>query len=600
MSLEQGPAEGPAGPDGPSSVGDTLLRSLIRLPHPKLDFSFRSRWLSMVRLDNPSVRGLLGVAVLSAAFGTSVVYFLNAESKLVGQEEYSTFAAVAFIVVLLCYRFCQRFLISQSSRAIEAAMHQWRQRIAAKVTRLSLRNIEDFSEGALIDGLANNYGPLSQAIITLTAGVECLSLLIFMYLYVMWLSPLAAVLTGIVGVVTVLGYLAVSARLGETMQASARSNATLDRSMEAGIKGAKELRLNTRKRGEFLGDTSRASSELFENRAASASLFAEVLASGTTASYLMAGAVIFVLPILNPMEKDDVSRIVMAVLFLIGPIGGVIGSIQQFNVARFSVLGIMKFEEEVDACLARNDAAEESVGGATLTGFDEIRLEQVKYSHRSAAGPDAEAAFCVQDVNLALTRGSLTFITGGNGSGKTTILRIVAGLYPREQGELLVDGVPMARFPQQAYRDLFASVFADFHVFARPYALDEAGLARLDYWLGRLHVREKFGADLTAGFDTTALSTGQKKRLALALALAEDRPVLILDEWAADQDPQTRKYFYRTLLPELKAAGKTIVVVTHDDRYFDCADHHYHVEEGRITLVPGTPGTGRSEEGVIA
>jgi putative ATP-binding cassette transporter len=105
-------------------------------------------------------------------------------------------------------------------------------------------------------------------------------------------------------------------------------------------------------------------------------------------------------------------------------------------------------------------------------------------------------------------------------------------------------------------------------------------------------VREKLAADLTAGYDTTTLSTGQKKRVALALALAEDRPVLILDEWAADQDPQTRMFFYRTLLPEFRATGKTVVVVTHDDRYFDCADHHYHVEEGRVTLIAGSPREG--------
>lgn len=588
MSLEQDSAD----QDGSSSVGDTLLRSLTRVPKSRFKNPLKSKLFKVAKLNSPSVKGLLGIAVLSAAFGTAVVYFLNAETKLVGEEQYSVFAAVAFILMVVCYRFCQRFLIAQASKAIEAAMHQWRQRIVGKVTKLSLRNIEDYSEGAVSDGLIKNYGPLSQAIITITAGVECLSLLTFMYFYVVFLSPLAALLTGVVGVATVLGYLSVSARLSETMQKSAISNANLDRSMEAGIKGAKELRLNTNKRTEFLEDTEAASSELYQNRSASASLFAEVLASGTTASYLMAGAVVFILPILNPSEKDEVSRIVMAVLFLIGPIGGVIGSIQQFNIARFSVLGIIKFEEGVDACLAKNEEPDEGGAAENLENFKQIQLREVHYSHRSPQVTDAENAFSVRDLNFTIKQGSITFITGGNGSGKTTTLRILAGLYPREQGDIKVDDTLISRFPTQNYRDLFASVFADFYLFAKPYALGPDGLARLDDWLTRLHVRDKLPADLSAGYDTNALSTGQKKRLALALALAEDRPVLILDEWAADQDPQTRKFFYRTLLPEFKASGKTLVVVTHDDRYFDCADHHYHVEEGRITLASGNQDGG--------
>ncbi len=580
MSLDQNSAE----QDETSSVGNTLLRALTRLSPPMLKNPFKFRAFA-AKIGNPSVKGLLFVAMLSAAFGTAVVYFLNAESKLVGEEQYSVFAAVAFLVMLVCYRYCQRFLIAQSSKAIEETMHQWRQRIVAKVTKLSLRNIEDFSQETITDGLIKNYGPLSQSIITITAGVECLSLLIFMYFYVVFLSPLAALLTGVVGVLTVMGYLAVSARLSDTMRDSAKSNANLDRSMEDGIRGAKELRLNTAKRTEFLRDSKEASLQLYQNRAASASLFAEVLASGTTASYLMAGAVIFILPILNPLEKDEVSRIVMAVLFLIGPIGGVIGSIQQFNIARFSVLGILKFEEEVDACLARNEEPNDTISTKNLENFNLIQLDQVKYSHRSPHATGAEKAFSVQDLNFEIKRGSITFITGGNGSGKTTILRLLAGLYPRDRGEISVDDMPISRFPIQHYRDLFASVFADFHLFTKPYALESGGLAILEHWMVRLQIRDKFPADLSAGYDTQALSTGQKKRLALALALAEERPVLILDEWAADQDPQTRKFFYLTLLPELKASGKTLVVVTHDDRYFDSADCHYHVEEGKITLA---------------
>jgi putative ATP-binding cassette transporter len=78
------------------------------------------------------------------------------------------------------------------------------------------------------------------------------------------------------------------------------------------------------------------------------------------------------------------------------------------------------------------------------------------------------------------------------------------------------------------------------------------------------------------------LSTGQKKRLAFIAALLENRPIYILDELAADQDPQFRKYFYEVILPDLKLKGKTIIAVTHDDKYFHIADRILKMQSGQL------------------
>ena len=138
--------------------------------------------------------------------------------------------------------------------------------------------------------------------------------------------------------------------------------------------------------------------------------------------------------------------------------------------------------------------------------------------------------------------------------------------------------------PAQGYRDLFASVFADFHVFPKTYALDDEGRERLRDWLKFFEIEGKLPSDLSE-IHPERLSTGQRKRLALALALSEDRPVLILDEWAADQDPATRERFYTKLLPRLQNEGRTVIAVTHDDQYFGCATRRYHMTEGRIEEI---------------
>ena len=86
-------------------------------------------------------------------------------------------------------------------------------------------------------------------------------------------------------------------------------------------------------------------------------------------------------------------------------------------------------------------------------------------------------------------------------------------------------------------------------------------------------------------FSTLDLSGGQRRRLALIVSLLEKRPILLLDEWTAEQDPEFRIKFYHELLPEMMKAGLTVVVITHDDRYLDELDltaRRIRMDEGRI------------------
>ncbi|HWK49940.1 MAG TPA: ATP-binding cassette domain-containing protein, partial [Steroidobacter sp.] len=129
-------------------------------------------------------------------------------------------------------------------------------------------------------------------------------------------------------------------------------------------------------------------------------------------------------------------------------------------------------------------------------------------------------------------------------------------------------------------------VFADYYLFDELPGGAQSAAEQVTAYLHRLKLAHKVGIR-DGKFTTTDLSTGQRKRLALINAWLEQRPVLLFDEWAADQDPEFRRLFYMTLLPELKAAGKTIIAVSHDDRYFDVADHIVHMECGRVRMERG-------------
>jgi putative ATP-binding cassette transporter len=205
--------------------------------------------------------------------------------------------------------------------------------------------------------------------------------------------------------------------------------------------------------------------------------------------------------------------------------------------------------------------------------------------------------FEVGPLSAQFRAGEITFITGGNGSGKSTMLRLLTGLMPLQAGNLLVDGEPVEPEHMQAYRDQISAVFSDNHLARRLHGLADAQLARADELLERLEMHSKVRVR-DGAFSTVDLSLGQRKRLALVVALLEDKPVIVLDEWAAGQDPHFRRVFYETLLPELKARNKIVICVTHDDRWFDRADQVLRMNEGRFTN--GEPFTEQGPSGMLA
>lgn len=189
--------------------------------------------------------------------------------------------------------------------------------------------------------------------------------------------------------------------------------------------------------------------------------------------------------------------------------------------------------------------------------------------------------FHLGPVNLSIKQGDIVFIVGENGCGKTTLIKLLLGLYAPQQGTISLDGKPVTAENRDDYRQLFTTIFADYYLFDDVIQGDRPVPADASRYLERLEIAHK--VSIRDGvFSTTDLSTGQRKRLALVSAWLEERPVLVFDEWAADQDPTFRRIFYTELLPDLKRLGKTIIVISHDDRYFDVADQLIHMAAGKV------------------
>jgi putative ATP-binding cassette transporter len=212
------------------------------------------------------------------------------------------------------------------------------------------------------------------------------------------------------------------------------------------------------------------------------------------------------------------------------------------------------------------------------TSFEQISLERVVYTHR---GPDNAPVFTLGPCDLTLKAGETVFLVGGNGSGKSTLVRVLTHLYETEAGAIIWDGQLVRESNVSRYRNLFSAVYADFHLFDRLYGMDDVDPERVRGLLADVGLGDKTGYE-DGKFTTLDLSTGQRKRLALVVALTEDRPIFVLDELSADQDPGFRRRYYEEFLPALKAQGKTLIVVSHDERYFHLADHVVTMEDGRF------------------
>jgi putative ATP-binding cassette transporter len=212
--------------------------------------------------------------------------------------------------------------------------------------------------------------------------------------------------------------------------------------------------------------------------------------------------------------------------------------------------------------------------------FESIACVGTGFAYAPTPG-NGPHGFQLQPFDFHLKAGEIVFVVGGNGSGKSTFLKVLTGLYEPAIGQLLWNGKPVSADRLASYRNLFTPIFTDFFLFRRLIGLTQADEAHLREQLSTMELAGK--VDIANGeLTTTALSTGQRKRLALALAETEHRPVFIFDEWAADQDPVFRRFFYTELLPAMKARGQTVVAVTHDDAYFAQADRVLKMDYGRF------------------
>jgi putative ATP-binding cassette transporter len=292
--------------------------------------------------------------------------------------------------------------------------------------------------------------------------------------------------------------------------------------------------------------------------------------------YVLLGAVVFVAPNLSDtLGGASIAKTTTALLFVVGACFGLVQSIPILLNANAAANRIDQLEKSLMATLVEH---ERRVIAAPKR-FEQIEMRNIEFRYTDRF---SDTVFKIGPIDFTLRRGELVFIVGGNGSGKSTFLRVFSGLYPPDSGEVLLDGRPVNNANRDEYRGLMSAIFFDYHLFQRLYGIPDAAPSDVDRLLAQFRLADK--TSLTKGeFRTLDLSGGQRRRLALIVSLLENRPIMLLDEWTAEQDPEFRLKFYDELLPDMMRAGATIVVITHDDRYLD----ELHLPARRIKMDYG-------------
>jgi putative ATP-binding cassette transporter len=347
------------------------------------------------------------------------------------------------------------------------------------------------------------------------------------------------------------------------------------------VDGFKELKMNSAKADDFVETSLKPlAAEARELRTEAGLALNRSVVLATLGLFIVLAALVLLLPVLSPSEVSKLPRLTTFMVFLFGPLGQVVGVYPILNDALASIREIERVEKLLDSIYEKG-LADPICAEDAAPPFDMLRCTTLAFSYRDERG---QPSFSLEPLDFQLSKGDLVFITGGNGSGKSTFLKVLAGLYPPARGSIAVNGVVVGRDNRQIYRNLFSTVFSEFHLFDRLYGIKEVDHRRVRDLLELTDLSHKTSI-VDHQITTLSLSTGQRKRLALVLSLLEDKPILLLDEWAAEQDPPFRRKFYREILPWLKQQEKTVVAVTHDDDYYDVADRVLKMQFGNF--VPG-------------
>ena len=532
----------------------------------------------LMSADRREIKIMALLAVIAGLANAGLVVMLNEIAGIVALGDKPGFIVwLIFSGSFLIYYQCNTMALLRANILIEQRLNQVRLDVVNSLRQSELAVADKYGRSTLYSLVANETNHLSVAFPLMVDSAQQAVLLFFSLLYLLYLSPMAFfVFIAAVGA-GIFSYVFINRRFRDTLATLAAYQADMLKTIDATIRGAKELRLNTARSVGVQQTQYRLSHALEDALVAAGEHWAAMILLTSFVTYLMLGVIGFVFPHFVQGHGVIVFQLIPVLLFCIGPLSKIVAQSPMFLRAESGLANILAVQHGLEEAGAVPPAEARQLAKA-FHDFQTVSYENLTFNHKDANG---EVTFKSGPLTLAFARGEVVFFTGGNGSGKSTAMKLLCGLYAPEAGTIRVDGKALSGQDIAGFREQFTSIFVDFHLFDRLYGLHEIEPARVNDLIAEMGLAHKVTFK-DGRFTTLQLSTGQRKRLAMIVALLEDRPVYLFDEYAAEQDVHYREHFYKTILPALKSRGKLVIAVTHDERYWHVADRVIRLDLGRI------------------
>lgn len=525
---------------------------------------FKNSWLSV------SIALLTGL--ISGGCSAQLIALINntISGKTINNSVWY-FAGLMLISVIASF-VSQTLLIRLSQQAV----YSLRLRLSQSILSSPLRHLEELGSNRLLASLIDDIAVLSNTVFVIPFLCIDIAVILGCLVYLSWLSGIVFVVTVAFLLIAIVSVQLMLMRGNSFIRLAREEQDKLFKHFHSLSAGIKELKLHASRRQAFFTEELQVSAAASrQHNVKGLTTFSIATGWGQTLFFTLIGLLLFALPKIVTGTASVLPAYILTITYLMLPFQNILERLP----ALIKVNIALKKIDRMRLVLANQTEINSRLDLPATDNWNELILSKVIHTYR---GEGEDDIFVLGELNLTFYAGQMVFIVGGNGSGKSTLAKIITGLYVPEVGEIKLDGRLITEENREWYRQHFSVVFSDYYLFDRLLGIDLDNLdTKAQQYLQQFHLQHK--VKVRDGIlSTTALSQGQKKRLALLTAYLEDRPIYLFDEWASDQDPSFRDIFYKQLLPELKEKGKTVLVITHDDRYFHLADRIIKLDYGKV------------------